>query len=459
MRPVVAGLCASLAAITGCGGPTSLQVTIEAPGLVVASLEATVEIDRARVTRSLGEGGRAPRLPGSLLVLAPDDARRATVILSGRDGASGLLAARGTVDLSPHRQVSLRLFLRTPPDLDGGVDAAPFDRGTEGGADLESLDGTLADAAPGDAATVDGATDLAASDLAAQDLAAPLQDLKLADLAPPVWRAVASGTQAGLRGVWASSASDAYAVGQAGTILHFTPIKGWTAEASGTQSPLNAVWGSGPDDVYAVGDNGTIVRRKGGAWSPLKSGVQNNLRGVWGSAPNDVYLAGNILLHSSGGMAPTWTVQSNANVHELWGGPNGTSVFAVGVGGLILHSNGGGNWPQQASGTVADLHGVWGVPAVDVFVVGDSGVILRAPGGGVWSAQQSGSNAQLQSVWGSAGNDVYAVGAGGTILHGAGGGAWSAQPSGTVSLLYDVFGSGPNDVWIVGAGGTILHHP
>jgi photosystem II stability/assembly factor-like uncharacterized protein len=65
-----------------------------------------------------------------------------------------------------------------------------------------------------------------------------------------------------LNGLWGSSTSDVYAVGDAGTILH--SIDGganWKYETGGVTTNLNGVWGSAANDVFAVGDAGVILHR------------------------------------------------------------------------------------------------------------------------------------------------------------------------------------------------------
>ena len=60
-----------------------------------------------------------------------------------------------------------------------------------------------------------------------------------------------------LRGIWGRSARDVYAVGDAGTILHYDGSS-WTPMPSGVGVQLNAVFGVG-NKVYAVGNSGTIL--------------------------------------------------------------------------------------------------------------------------------------------------------------------------------------------------------
>jgi hypothetical protein len=102
---------------------------------------------------------------------------------------------------------------------------------------------------------------------------------------------VASGTAQNLFGVWGSSASDVWAVGQFGTALRYDG-SAWSSVARGTLNDLNSVWGSSASDVWAVGGLGTIVHWDGLAWSAAESGTTTRLTGVWASSTGDVWVVG-----------------------------------------------------------------------------------------------------------------------------------------------------------------------
>src|SRR6266550_1543677 len=105
---------------------------------------------------------------------------------------------------------------------------------------------------------------------------------------PPIpfdfWSSASSGTTQHLNGIWGTSATDVWAVGDAGTILHYNGTS-WSSVPSGTFQFLDGVWGSSASDVWAVGDNGTILHFNGTTWSSAAVGTTLNLLGsVWGSS-------------------------------------------------------------------------------------------------------------------------------------------------------------------------------
>ncbi len=113
-----------------------------------------------------------------------------------------------------------------------------------------------------------------------------------------------------LRAVWGSSASDVWAVGYtiAGQTVYPARIVRWDSSAwkdyplpsgkSGQHDRLFGVWGSSGSDVWAVGEQG-ILRWNGSAWARVETG-DYGLRAVWGSSASDVWAVG------SGGTILHW---------------------------------------------------------------------------------------------------------------------------------------------------------
>ena len=248
-----------------------------------------------------------------------------------------------------------------------------------------------------------------------------------------LWSPMTSNTENPLYGVWGSSATDVFAVGQGngnGTILHYNGST-WSAMTIGTTNVLLGVWGSSSSDVFAVGGEGTILHFDGSAWSLMNTvnvgGERYDLQSVWGSDPNNVFAIGylvsssNLLFYdiilrydgTSWGLMDSYSYQ-----FRIWGvwGSSSRDVFAVGEYGTILQYNGTA-WRLMSSGTTNPLYGVWGSSATDVFAVGDYGTILQY-NGTAWRLMNSGTVPEaLYAVWGSSANSVFAVGEYGTILH------------------------------------------
>jgi len=292
------------------------------------------------------------------------------------------------------------------------------------------------------------------------------------------WKIVAISAPGTLSDVWGSSATDVFAVGVAGTVLHFDGSS-WTPMSSGlsfNHSELRGVWGSSATDVFAVGEAGIILHYNGSNWSAMSSGTTASLNGVWGSSATDVFAVGDntTILHYEGS---SWTAMSSGTTASLdlngvWGS-SATDVLAVGgywdtgssiYRGIILHYD-GSVWGLLNSGTTSSLWDVWGSSPTDIFAVGMGGTILHYNGSN-WSALSSGTTAFFMGVWGSSATDVFAVGCGGSTIYHYDGSSWTPMSSGWTSrfgdntdCLRNVWGSSATNVFVVCADGAVLGYP
>jgi hypothetical protein len=105
-------------------------------------------------------------------------------------------------------------------------------------------------------------------------------------------------------GLWGTSATNAFAVGANGRILHYDG-KSWSSMQSPTGARLSRVWGSSANDVWAIGDT-TAVHYNGTTWTLMTNSVlsaDNRSQyfivnpagafeiGLWGTGAGEVYAA------------------------------------------------------------------------------------------------------------------------------------------------------------------------
>jgi hypothetical protein len=103
--------------------------------------------------------------------------------------------------------------------------------------------------------------------------------------------------------------------------------------------PLQAIWGSGASNVWAVGARGAIIHYDGTAWSQVtKSPATLTLHGVWGTAANDIWAVGDsgVIVHFDGSGWSKGVTLTTRTLHAVWGDPSG-DVWAVGDTGTVLH--------------------------------------------------------------------------------------------------------------------------
>jgi hypothetical protein len=152
------------------------------------------------------------------------------------------------------------------------------------------------------------------------------------------WGSKTSGTTNTLYSVWGSSATNVFAVGASGIILHSTSGTDWSELNSGTADTLYGVWGNSGSDVFAVGACGTVVHYDGTSWSSMSSGTTDDLRGVWGNSGSDVFAVGacGTVVHYDGTSwssmeSPTNTIDKAINITAT-----GSATYGVTIDGITF---------------------------------------------------------------------------------------------------------------------------
>lgn len=212
----------------------------------------------------------------------------------------------------------------------------------------------------------------------------------------------------------AVSASDIWAVGAAGKILHYN---GYWKEFADMGTNVNGIDMVSASDGWAVGNSSKFYHYNGTSWSESQD--------LGASAVNDV-----VMLSSSNG-------------------------WAVGDSGKFYHYN-GTSWSESQDLGASNLSGISSVSASDIWAVGGSGKFYHY-NGTTWSESQDIGGTQMNDVYMLSASDGWAVGNGGAIYH-YNGTTWSSVTSPVSNNLNRVYMLSANDAWTVGASGKILHY-
>jgi len=222
-----------------------------------------------------------------------------------------------------------------------------------------------------------------------------------------------------LYGVKAMSASEAWAVGNFGSIYHTADAgKTWEARDSGTKVPLFAIDFADAEHGWAAGKASTLIGTADGGktWQAEKSAVPPekhlfNLRAVDARTVWAVGDWGAIESTHDGGA--TWQDRSLATWDEqaraAWKGrpfdddvvlyalsfPDPQHGFIAGeFGTLLATSDGGQTWANLEVGTDKTLFGVSFATPERGWLVGIDGLILRTRDGGrTWEVQHGATGA------------------------------------------------------------------
>lgn len=306
-------------------------------------------------------------------------------------------------------------------------------------------------------------------ELLPDDVAEAVADLP-EDSTGPVqqgYGAVALSAQATLNAVWGSG-DVLLAVGNGGAIFR-RQGKSWTPMLSPTDRDLLAVFGEALDDVYAVGTAGTLIHWDGAVWSDVETGLEGlenvKFSGAWGEDGHlFVVGSGGTLLHKAG---PQWAKEeaiTNYDLLAVWGSSL-VDVYVAARGGTMLRRIGGAWSSQQLSSATVDLKAIHGFSNKYVFSGGTKGVLLVLESG-TWVPKLSNDVQEraLNGVWGFGEEDIWYVGADGAVIHSVGG-KWNmadvAGPYFKSHTFHGVWGredEGGRQAWAVGASGAVLHY-
>ncbi|NOZ01881.1 MAG: hypothetical protein GXP54_08340 [Deltaproteobacteria bacterium] len=243
------------------------------------------------------------------------------------------------------------------------------------------------------------------------------------------WSVVKTGVKLDVFGMWGTSGSDLFAVGQDGAVLYFDGFGFTQQPVSGVTETLRAVGGSGPTDAWAVGDKGTVLHFSQTGWERVDVAVAANkaLKGVACNAADDCFaVAWGFAMHWDG---IEWSAVPGVPGKELdavVGTGPGTAI-AVGYFGTAINLT-----PalavEESTGFGQTLRAVTVAPDGSIWAVGDSGVMARKTAG-AWTLVPTGTTRPLWAV-AAQGDRVLAFGDAGTIVTFADGGATSTRLEG-----------------------------
>src|SRR5712691_8388763 len=194
-----------------------------------------------------------------------------------------------------------------------------------------------------------------------------------------------------LGGVDMASATEGWAVGEAGVILR-TADGGitWSEQVSGTTEPLNAVRFLDPLTGWAVGNVMLYTTDGGGSWHQGNSFPATNYGVDFIDAQSGwaVGIGGVVYTTTDGGHNWSGKVTPTSDNLKDVDFVDASSGWAVGGNGAIIRTtNGGATWTVQSSGTTAFLDGVSFVSATEGWAAGGNVFLYTTNGGSKWTQQ------------------------------------------------------------------------
>jgi tRNA A-37 threonylcarbamoyl transferase component Bud32 len=227
------------------------------------------------------------------------------------------------------------------------------------------------------------------------------------------------GEIARVRSIIAFSATDVWACGDPGVVLHHDG-NGWKVAETNLGHRVHELFGFSSSDLWIVGDNGTLAHYDGKSWTRTAGLGTAYFTSMWGARPDDLWVVGKVyegqaaMLHYDGKRWQTRTSGTSQTLLTIFG-LRADLIYAAGHQGTILRYD-GKDW-KAVTGveTTQKLNGLFGVSERDLWVVGHVGTALHYTGKG-WSVVSTGTKRNLNSGWTSGNGEAWAAGDHGTLL-------------------------------------------
>jgi hypothetical protein len=200
-----------------------------------------------------------------------------------------------------------------------------------------------------------------------------------------------AGAPGPMNGVWAASATEAYAVTNAGQVYQYTS-GAWKLVGSLGVSLYAISGGAGVANYVVAGGMGLLASSaiNPGTLTQLSTGTTAPLRGVWEASANNIFAVGDApsssmpgtIIHCTG--SPLTCVGEVSPLFNTLTAISGRidpqtskpDIWAVGyLGNEVIHSTGDGTWTAVKVPNNQAMHGVFVLPSGEVYAVGDAGEV------------------------------------------------------------------------------------
>jgi len=279
-----------------------------------------------------------------------------------------------------------------------------------------------------------------------------------------LWCPVEPAIPATLRAMGGTGPNDVWAVGEAGTMLHWDGTR-LTRVPTNTRGEIEDIYAAAPNDVWAIASPKQLLHFNGSTWSPVTVSTLDYPIKMSGQNASSIWILeyGGVTHRFNG---TTWQkfqipVSTSVYMYSIWAsGPN--DAWAGGGGNSLFHFNGTSWTPVTSPSTSAtnSFVSIWGNSINDVWFT-NGGTAWHWDGQAFTQGMGSLSyQGYIKPMWGRASNDIWAPGDGFNLNH-YNGTAWSSVPLGVQGPSFvpsglSGFSAAANDVWVTTIYGGLI---
>lgn len=213
--------------------------------------------------------------------------------------------------------------------------------------------------------------------------------------------------------VFARTASDVWAVGSRGLVLHFDGTA-WTQMSANTSQDLHGIWMASASDGWLVGSGGVVRRWNGSTWATVASSTTKELRGVYGLSASSVWIVGDTASRYWNGSSLVSAALSTPSLDRVFAA-SASAVFAIGEGRVWKLAT--ATWSAQTdSAPILSSYSLYGIAgtATSVYAAGRSHSLASSADliyhwdGDTWTKLAASGNRWILDVYRD-GTSIYAM--------------------------------------------------